>query len=72
MKEATCKDALQVPPHQPVQEMHEFPVAFFRYVPLSRIAAYRAIGWGDETPLGPYSVLMRWMGAGEPVEQDSD
>jgi hypothetical protein len=50
-------------------------ITWHRYVPIADIPAYLALGWDwndRETPLhsphGNYSVLMTWIGAGEPVE----
>ena len=45
----------------------------FRYVPLSRIPEYEAIGWqfdkrGVECHHDAYSRCGEWKGAGEPVE----
>jgi hypothetical protein len=47
----------------------------FRYVPLARIPEFLALGWDwspDEPPLhqphGSYSVIMEFVGDGEPVE----
>lgn len=48
----------------------------FRYVLHARRAAYEAAGWVWCADLGPthgfYSILMRWAGAGEPVEPSKE
>jgi len=50
-------------------------ISWFRYVPIADIPAYLAIGWEWNpaawplhAPHGFYSVLMTWVGDGEPVE----
>lgn len=44
----------------------------FRFVPIARVEAYAAIGWSDRGPAAghhaQWSHVMRWEGAGEPVE----
>lgn len=45
---------------------------YFRYVPHNRVTEYAAIGWSDRGPApghhAQWSHVMRWEGAGEPVE----
>ncbi len=48
-------------------------ISFYRYVNHHRAAAYQAAGWRvcgrlHVTRHGQWSVLMRWTGAGDPVE----
>lgn len=45
---------------------------FYRYVTHDRVAAYAALGWGLVARApghhGVYAVIMRWEGAGDPLE----
>lgn len=47
----------------------------FRYVQFDRIPAYLAAGWDwepAEPPASAYSVIMEWLGPGEPVEPSGE
>jgi hypothetical protein len=48
--------------------MNDGDIIWLRYVPFRKIRAYEALGWVLDSPMSSYSVIMRWEGAGDPVE----